>query len=263
MLSLKYLLEEAKVSDLPIQKPRAIIREYLQVVILNALYKNPQGKHFFFRGGTAMRFFHQLPRFSEDIDFNTSSLTEHLFRQVIEETIQPALVSEGFSVSVTFASRKNLLTAELYFKEIMKRYGLMDKRGLDLMVKMEVNHPRWELTSESKVLSLYGYPVTAILMSQGDLFSEKICALLARKRGRDIYDTLFMLRRRFPINEKVLKANGVQLPIKATLTNYIRTLKESELKQLADQVRPFLFREEQADWIQQAPKYVELFLKDY
>lgn len=47
MLSLKYLLEEAKVSDLPIQKPRAIIREYLQVVILNALYKNPQGKHFF------------------------------------------------------------------------------------------------------------------------------------------------------------------------------------------------------------------------
>lgn len=47
------------------------------------------------------------------------------------------------------------------------------------------------------------------------------------------------------------------------MTNYIRTLKESELKQLADQVRPFLFREEQADWIQQAPKYVELFLKDY
>ena len=69
MLSLEYLLEEAKNNGLPIIKKRGVLREYLQIIILNSIYKNNRGKLLFFTGGTALRYFYAMPRFSEDLDF--------------------------------------------------------------------------------------------------------------------------------------------------------------------------------------------------
>ena len=74
MLNMEYLLEEAKNNNLPVLKKRAIIREYLQIIILNSIYKQKLGKYFYFMGGAAMRYFYRLPRFCEDLDFNTPSL---------------------------------------------------------------------------------------------------------------------------------------------------------------------------------------------
>jgi len=78
-------------------------------------------------------------------------------------------------------------------------------------------------------ISMYGYNFTAVLMNKGNLFSEKLCALFNRRRGRDIYDTLFMLQR----NENVLKANKINLPIKDTILSYLEKIGEKELKKLA------------------------------
>jgi len=68
MLNLAYLMEEAKELGLPQPKKRAILREYLQTIILNSIYKSNFAKSMFFVGGTALRFFYTLPRFSEDLD---------------------------------------------------------------------------------------------------------------------------------------------------------------------------------------------------
>ena len=80
MLSLEYLLEEAKTQELPLLKKRGIVREYLQVILLHSIYKHELGSRLFFTGGTALRFFHNLPRFSEDLDFDTPLLTEGDFK---------------------------------------------------------------------------------------------------------------------------------------------------------------------------------------
>ena len=145
----------------------------------------------------------------------------------------------------------------------MERYGITDGRGVNLMIKIEINRPDWELNTDSKVFSMYGYNFTPILMSRGNLLSEKICALLNRKRGRDIYDTLYMLRKKFPFNENVLKANNIKLPVEDTILAYLKGMDEKELKRLADQIKPFLFKEDDIDLIVKAPLYGKAFLDDY
>ncbi len=262
MLSLEYLLEEAKNNGLPLLKRRGILREYLQVIILSTIYKHSLGKSMFFMGGTALRFFYNMPRFSEDLDFDTPGLDFEEFKGLLRE-VEKELVKEGFSLKISSEKRNNLIVAELYFQELMRLYRITDKRGMDLMIKLEVYKPAWNLKSEPGVLDLYGHNFSAVLLGKGNVISEKLCALFNRKRGRDIYDILFMLKRKFPFNKDVLLANKIDGSPKKLILEYLSKLTEKELQYLAKQVSPFLFREDDVELIMKASLYAERFLAGY
>ena len=262
MLNLEYLLEEAKDNGLPILKRRAILREYLQVIILNSIYKYNLGKQMFFTGGTALRFFYNLPRFSEDLDFDTPSLNFEEFKDILE-AVEKGLRKEGFSFKKTSERRKNLFVAEFNFIDLIRLYEITDKRGMDLMIKIEVYKPAWNLKSEPAVLSLYGYNFSSLLLGKANMFSEKFLALLNRRRGRDIYDALFMLKKRFPFDKDVLLANKIEGLPKELILEYLKKLAEKELKSLANQVKPFLFKEDDIELILKAFLYAEKFLSEY
>jgi predicted nucleotidyltransferase component of viral defense system len=262
MLSLDYLLEEARNNGLPILKRRAVLREYIQVIMLNNIYRHNLGKLMFFTGGTALRFFYNLPRFSEDLDFDTASLTFEEFKEILK-AIKKGLLKEGFSLETSSEKREKLFVAELYFKEVMKLYGITDTRGLDLMIKIEVYKPQWSLNNEAAALSLYGYNFTSVLLGKGNLLSEKLCALFSRERGRDIYDALFMLKKQFPIDKNVFIANKIEGSAKELILEYLKKLPQKKLKALADQVKPFLFREDDIELVLKAPLFAEKFLQRY
>jgi predicted nucleotidyltransferase component of viral defense system len=263
MLSLEYLLEEARNNGLPLLKRRAILREYLQVIILNSIYKHNLGKLMFFMGGTALRFFYNLPRFSEDLDFDTPGLTYEEFKDILE-AVEKGLHKEGISsLETTSERRDNLFVAELLFEDLMSLYRITDKRGLDLMIKIKVYKPPWHLESEPGVLSLYGYNLSCFLLSKENMLSGKLCALFNRKRGRDIYDTLFMLKMRFPFNNDVLAANKIEGSPKQLILDYLKKLPEKELKSLAKQVNPFLFKEDDMELVLKASLYAGRFLREY
>lgn len=255
-------MEEAKSNGLPILKRRAVLREYLQVIILNSIYRHPLGKSVFFTGGTALRFFYNLPRFSEDLDFDTPNLSFEEFNK-ISKAVEEGLLKEGFSPKISSERRENLFIAELYFQDLMRLYGIADKRGFDLMIKIEVYRPRWKLETEPGVLSLYGYNFSSILLGKGNLISEKLAALFNRKRGRDIYDILFMLKKRFPFNRDVLEANRIDGPPKELILEYLTKLPEKELVSLANQIKPFLFKEDDIELVLKAHLYAERFLSEY
>ncbi|MCK4475348.1 MAG: nucleotidyl transferase AbiEii/AbiGii toxin family protein [Methanophagales archaeon] len=262
MLKMEYLLEEAKELGLPQTKKRAILRQYLQTIILNSIYKSNFARSMFFVGGTALRFFYNLPRFSEDLDFDTPSLENNGFKKILER-VEMNLSLEGFSARISYKKRDNLFIASINFPAVMSDYGIINGRGGDIMIKIEVNKPEWHLSTESHVLSLYGYNFSAILMSKGALLSEKISALLSRKRGRYIYDVLFMLRKKFPFDREVLYANNIKEEPKNLILNYLSGISEKELKRLAEQVKPFLFREDDIELVLKAPQYGEKFLSKY
>ena len=262
MLNLEYLLEEAKSNGLPLLKKGAVLREYLQVIILNSIYRHNLGKTMFFTGGTALRFFYNIPRFSENLDFDTTELNFEDFIELLE-WVKKGLLKEGFFTELSTEKRDNLYIAELHFKDIMRLYNITDKRGLDLMIKIEVYRPSWDLQPEPGVLSLYGYNFSSILLKKEYLFSEKLCALLNRRRGRDIYDTLFMLKKKFSFNIGVLKANKIKGLPRDIIISHLESLSEKELKFLANQVSPFLFKEDDVELILKAPAYAERFLKGY
>jgi len=262
MLSIEYLLEEAKTNGLPVVKRRAIVREYLQIMMLNSIYKHALGKSVYFMGGTALRFFHNMPRFSEDLDFDTPSLKMEEFRELVASS-KKGVEKEGFSVETTSEERGNLFIAELIVKDVMKTYGIMDGRAADVMIKVEIYRPPWKPEAEQGVLSLYGYNFSATLLSRGNMLSEKCLALFERERGRDVYDTLFMTKRQFPFNEKVFHAKNISGAPKDIVLKRMNEFSQKALDALAKQVRPFLFKEDDIELVLKAPQYAERFLREY
>ncbi len=262
MLRMAYLLEEAKELGLPAAKSRAILREYLQTIILNSIYKSSVAPSLFFVGGTALRLVYNLPRFSEDLDFNTPGLEQDDFTKILER-IETNVSLEGFSPVISSKKRATLFIASLNFPGVMREYGIMNSRGGDMMIKLEVNSPAWPLPTESHVLSRYGYNFSVILMSKGALLSEKLAALLSRRRGRYIYDLLFMLRKKFPFDSGVLYANNIREDPRNLIQNYLSGISEQELRRLAEQVKPFLFKEDDIELILKAPQYAHNYVAAY
>ena len=89
-----------------------VYREYLQVLFLNKLYKNEKSAQVFFKGGTAIHFLFNAPRFSEDLDF-TVSLSESEFSTLINFVFKE-FVKEGeftFKEIKTITGKRFLLTA--------------------------------------------------------------------------------------------------------------------------------------------------------
>lgn len=262
MLSLEYLLDEAGELGLPVNKRRAILREYLQTILLSSIYGGGSGRRLFFMGGTALRFCYRLPRFSEDLDFNAIKLSFKEFQCISEAAVKDTGL-EGFKAELEYSERKGLYTAYINFPEVMQQYGITDSRGMNLMVKLEVNQPSWPLETQAQVLSFYGFNYTVTVMAESSLITEKLCAMLNRNRGRDIYDLLFMLKKKFPFDKRILKANSFTETPEKLITRHLGDLGVKELRRLTLQVKPFLFKEGDTELILKAPEYARKFLKTY
>ena len=84
-----------------------ILREYLQIVFMNEVYRFTQRGDLIFKGGTAIRLMYGSLRFSEDLDFN-SSLEKEKVRLLIADSIESAkkngfrLIFQGTYISTRF-----------------------------------------------------------------------------------------------------------------------------------------------------------------
>jgi predicted nucleotidyltransferase component of viral defense system len=63
---------------------KAIVREYLQVKILQAIFESAQASKLSFLGGTALRIGHGNSRFSEDIDLDNFGLSWQAFGELVQ-----------------------------------------------------------------------------------------------------------------------------------------------------------------------------------
>lgn len=77
MLDFETIIREFPVNEQSFK--RNILREYLQSLILDIIYKSQYGRRLVFLGGTALRIVHGNTRFSEDLDFDNVGLNEDDF----------------------------------------------------------------------------------------------------------------------------------------------------------------------------------------
>lgn len=103
------------------------------------------------------------------------------------------------------------------------------------------------------------FPV--VCTDRGALFADKIDALLKKNRARHLFDIIFMLAKKYPIDTAVLKTLGItQPPLSAILTR-VNDFSAQELKKQAESLRPFLFDESEADLIINAPTIVKQLIE--
>ncbi len=187
------------------------LREVLQEAALAGLWRRGFFGKAAFYGGTALRLFHGLDRFSEDLDF---TLIEPDQAWNLEERL-PGLKEEieafGFSVEVEAKSRANVESVFLKANTKIHLVRIEEPREVAgqaqsnrlLKVKLEVDtDPPGGIKSEVKTL-LEPFPISVRLVTPSCLFAGKLHACICRSwrdrvKGRDWYDFLFFIARGVP-----------------------------------------------------------------
>lgn len=160
-------------------------REYVQHLFLSYLYHQENARHIYFKGGTALRFIYKSPRFSEDLDFSSSSTNIRF----IEDVVTTSLVEverEGISTDI-IESKK---TSGGYLAII--KFKLFD---MSINIQLEISFRDNKATGEVITIVNDFIPVyTLVALIEEQLISQKIQALITRQAPRDYYDLYFILR---------------------------------------------------------------------
>jgi len=235
---------------------KSMLREYLQYKILEAVFNSKYSSKLVFIGGTALRIIYENSRFSEDIDFDNFGLTEAEFKELSKE-IKKKLELEGYKVEIR-QIYKQAFHCYVRFPDILYENKLSPHKQEKILVQMDTLSQGFDYQSERKMLNKFDV-FTHIKSAPLDLLlSQKLLAALERKRakGRDFYDVVFLLSKIRPnynyLKQKLNIANAQSL--KKTM---IKRYKGLDFKQLANDVRPFLFFEKDTKKIEQFKEFWE------
>lgn len=170
------------------------LHEVMQQIALAGLYRGGFFEHAAFYGGTCLRIFHQLQRFSEDMDFslllpNKEFMLEDYFQSIINE-----FTALGREVVINKKEKKNQSNIESAFlKDDTAIYNLQFRTERSVKIKLELDiNPPLGFSTESKLL-LLPYSFMTRCYTMPSLYAGKMHALLFRKwntrvKGRDWYD---------------------------------------------------------------------------
>jgi len=173
-----------KISKLYNMKPWQQEKHYVQSLVLVALSEYPM----VLKGGTYLWFFHGLNRFSEDLDFTaTGELPEGLEIKVseslrmfgVENTVK-IMTEDDRGFSFRLSAKGPLNTSE---KDLCHVYVEISKRE-------KVIYPTLPLKFN---FDPYELPIKVVSgMALDEVAAEKIRAIMARDKARDIYDLVFL-----------------------------------------------------------------------
>ena len=159
-----------------------------------------------FKGGTALMFFYDLPRFSVDLDFNLLGLDK-------EELVYQKV-------------RKILLTYGKIHDKAKKFFGpvfVLDYGQNERKLKVEISTRQYDNHYEIK--NLLGIEMRVLVKS--DMFAHKLCALLDRTEitGRDIFDCWFFLNTHTPVNAAIVESR-MGMPLQDYLQRCIDSVEQ-------------------------------------
>ncbi|MEA3306132.1 MAG: nucleotidyl transferase AbiEii/AbiGii toxin family protein, partial [Candidatus Omnitrophota bacterium] len=172
------------------------MREYLQAYILRIMHDKGVFSTTAFVGGTALRFLHGLPRFSEDLDFSAEKGKTLPFAELMK-IIKQELSFAGYNIVVTFTDEKTVNSAFIRFSGLMKDAGIsaFAEQKLSIKIEIDTNPPEGAVT-ETTVVNKY-FPLSFLTYEKESFFAGKLHAILSRKytKGRDFFDLGWYLSR--------------------------------------------------------------------
>jgi predicted nucleotidyltransferase component of viral defense system len=198
------------------QEHEQAFREILQEITLVGLWRGKFFEHAAFYGGTALRIFSHLDRFSEDLDFTLLAPNPHWNWLPFGQAVKNELLSFGFEVSFEEKEKKTQTAVKSAFlktstvQELLKigvHSDLLRSVHPDAMIRIKVEidtDPAIKYSYEEKFLS-QPLPVSIRCVNEECLFAGKMYAALfrawkGRVKGRDWYDMVWFIRRKIPLN---------------------------------------------------------------
>lgn len=192
------------------------LREIMQEVALAGLSRTNFYEKAAFYGGTALRIFYGLDRFSEDLDFSLLEADPNFSLEPYFEAIITEFESIGMMVSIREKEKKektNIDSAflksetewkELVLEDIVKQSGIKStNRGIKIKIEVD-RQPPLGFTTEMKLLT-HPFSFYVKCFDKPSLFAGKMHALLFRKwknrvKGRDWYDLDWYIKKGIPLD---------------------------------------------------------------
>ena len=192
-----------------VRESEQVLREIMKEIALAGLYRGGFFKHAAFYGGTALRIFHGLDRFSEDLDFsllekNPDFAFETCFESVIREFeslgIRVSLQRQSKSAVTRIDSaflKSDTTWGELVFEDTIPQIQLSLKPNIKIKLEIDTDPPTGFQTENRLLTKPFSFHVNCFTLP--DLFARKLHALLYRKwkdrvKGRDWYDLEWYIR---------------------------------------------------------------------
>jgi len=202
------------------------MKEVVQEIVLCGLSRSGFFKTAAFYGGTALRIFHDLDRFSEDLDFSLKSpdpsfsIAEYLpllekeirsyglnFRVEVKDKTDDSVIKSSFLKGNT---KEHLL---MFFADEQLTRSIGSNELIKVKLEVDTSPPDYA-TFEIKY-RLLPIPYEIALYDMSSLFAGKIHAVICRSwksrvKGRDLYDYVFYRSKRTAVNLKHLAARLAQ-----------------------------------------------------
>ncbi len=238
---------------------RVELKEVLHYFVLDCIYNSPFNT-FVFYGGTCLRMVYDLPRLSEDVDFEvpeTAQLSElpTLFSTYFQHDIQ-------LTVRVKPNRAGSIVRTTLYFP-VMHTLGLSPHRSETLRVKVETR-----LVSEEYRTALvpvftpkfkYGNSFVVRHYDLPTLFASKIAAVLNRTdrgftvgspsehifyKGRDFFDLIWYMGQHIQPDPTMLRLVGLSQPVPEIFQEISGRVEQMDLRGLRNDLVPLLTSQE-------------------
>ena len=240
------------------------IFEVNQQVILAGLFNGGFFDVAAFYGGTCLRIFHGLQRFSEDMDFSLLAPDDKFdftkyFQPIIDEF---AIV--GREVEIKKKDKKSFGKVESAFlKDNTDVYDLSFQTDKSIKIKIEVDtQPPLNFRTEQKLL-LQPHSFMTRCFTLPDLFAGKMHALVYRGwknrvKGRDWYDFEWYVRHNVPLDfahlaERIRQFNNEEIGQAAFMAQLKDRLASTNINQVKNDVLPFV----------RNPKELDIWSNDY
>lgn len=246
------------------QERRNAIFEVNQQVILAGLYNGGFFDVAAFYGGTCLRIFHGLQRFSEDMDFSLLAPDDKFdftkyFQPIIDEF---AIV--GREVEIKKKDKKSFGKVESAFlKDNTDVYDVSFQTDKSIKIKIEVDiQPPLNFRTEQKLL-LQPHSFMTRCFTLPDLFAGKMHALVYRGwknrvKGRDWYDFEWYVRHNIPLDfahlaERVRQFYNEEIGRETLMAQLKDRMASANINQVKNDVLPFV----------RNPKELDIWSNDY
>ena len=235
------------------------LHEVMQQVCLVGLARGGFMEKAAFYGGTCLRIFHGLERFSEDMDFSLLNPDPNFRLEPYFDAVREEFALMGQQVTLTEKKKTKLSAVQSAFlKSETAQYDLQLERGRAIKIKIEVDTapPLGFATEQQLLLQPYSFYTRCYTLPC--LFAGKMHALLFRAwknrvKGRDWYDFEWYVRKGIPMNWAHFceRARSFNQEEELTLERFAELLRERlssvPMEQVKTDVLPFVRRPSELD----------------
>jgi len=221
-----------------------LIKEYLQVWVLEFLYSQKKYQNLIFYGGSCLKQCFGLPRLSEDLDFldleqniDIEKLAYELEKYFKEKTkINIIAKVQKFRIYLKFPILKNLNLANnsesdlLFIKvEIFKDNNFSKKYDYQTIVRPIFRFNKSLLIKTFDLSTLMSTKIQAILFRQWEKTDKESGKTTIKVKGRDYFDLMWYLQQNIKPNFNCLKNIKNNKEFKEIILEKIKKIDESSI----------------------------------